>query len=116
MSGPRQPSQREFSWVPPIRWYGSPQPSVHEFGTGDHVGFRVHRRHRESSKMSDKRLAAEDFVDENHTRPSLRRNEVVGVAVVRQFYERGSQLIGLSVITLSRRQKCLTSGNSSHRN
>jgi hypothetical protein len=45
--------------------------------------------------MSDKRLAAEDFVDENHTRPSLRRNEVVGVAVVRQFSERGSQLIGL---------------------
>src|SRR5262245_6187783 len=88
MSGPRQPSQREFSWVPPIRWYGSPQPSVREFGTGDHVGFRAHRRHRESSKMSDKRLAAEDFVDESHTRAHRYvGNEVGRVAVVRKFSE-----------------------------
>src|SRR5262245_25377683 len=62
--------------------------SVQEFGTGDHVGFRVHRRHRESPKMSDKLLAAEDFVDESHTRAHRYvGNEVAGVAVVRQFSE-----------------------------
>jgi hypothetical protein len=59
----------------------SSSASLQEFGTGDHVGFRVHRRHRESPKMSDKRLAAEDLVDENHTRAHRYvGNDVVGVS------------------------------------
>jgi hypothetical protein len=60
--------------------------SLQELGTGNHVGFRVDRRQRESAKVPDKRLAAEDFVDEDY--PRCHRyvgDEVVGVAFFRQF-------------------------------